>query len=336
VIGYYVHHVGSGHLHRAQAIAQESRIPVVGLSSLPRPDGWVGEWVRLARDDQGPPDADVTAGGRLHWAPRDDDGLLSRTATLSSWIARRRPRLLVVDVSSEVAVLARLHGVPVVSMVLPGRRCDDAHLLGFGVSSALVAAWPATATEMLPGLPEIVARRVHHVGAISRFGVPSSRRPPIAGRRVTVLLGRGGGAPSAAALHEAQRQSPSWEWTVLGAGADGWRVDPLPALLGADVIVCQAGQNAIAEVAAVRCPAVVIPAERPHDEQRVTARALVAGGWPVRIEETFPASGWSERLEATRLLDGTAWSSWCDGEGVARAVRVLTLLHDRRPAGAVA
>ena len=52
VIGYYVHHQGDGHLTRAAAIARAlAGEPVTGLSSRPRPDGWPGEWVQLARDD---------------------------------------------------------------------------------------------------------------------------------------------------------------------------------------------------------------------------------------------------------------------------------------------
>ena len=128
-------------------------------------------------------------------------------------------------------MLARLHGVPVVSVVLPGRRDDYAHLLGFGVSSALIAAWPPDATGMLPDLLSSVADRVRAVGAISRFGVPRPTRRRPGCPRVTVLLGRGGGAPSPEVLDDAQRQSPSWAWTVLG-GEQGWQADPLPALLG--------------------------------------------------------------------------------------------------------
>ena len=40
VVGYYVHHVGSGHRHRAEVLAARlahDGISVTGLSSLPRP-----------------------------------------------------------------------------------------------------------------------------------------------------------------------------------------------------------------------------------------------------------------------------------------------------------
>ena len=69
MIGWYVHHHGHGHLHRAQTVAArlaERGEEVTVLSSLPRPAGWSGAWVRLARDDAGRV-VDPTAAGQLHW-----------------------------------------------------------------------------------------------------------------------------------------------------------------------------------------------------------------------------------------------------------------------------
>ena len=169
VIGYYVHHHGHGHLHRAIVLADACRLPVVGLSSLPRPTEWTGEWVQLARDDDDPGPATLRR-GQLHWAPLDDEGLRCRMATLSAWIAEHRPAVLVSDVSVEVAMLARLHGVPVVSVVLPGDRGDAPHRAGLGLSSELVSFWPPSARGMVRGLAPADAARLRCLGALSRFG----------------------------------------------------------------------------------------------------------------------------------------------------------------------
>jgi hypothetical protein len=321
VIGYYVHHVGSGHLHRARAVAAVSRSAVTGLSSLPRPDGWSGEWVGLARDDEDLTPEDVTAGGRLHWVPRQSPGLRDRMATIAEWLARARPDVVVSDVSVEVALLARLHGVPVVSLVLPGDRTDPAHLLGYGISDALVACWPEGLDGLTPGLPEELRARLTCVGGLSRFPV-SDASPTGNGGRVVVLLGRGGGHPSPQALEAARAQTPDWHWTVLGPG-HGWSEDVAGALAAADAVVTQAGENALAEVAACRRPAIVVPADRPHGEQRTTARVLAEGSWPVVVEDEFPLSGWAERLSAARRLDGARWAGWCDGKAADRIVDVL-------------
>ena len=51
MIGYYVHHLGRGHLEMARCVAARLTGDVTGLSSLARPAGWPGEWLTLPRDD---------------------------------------------------------------------------------------------------------------------------------------------------------------------------------------------------------------------------------------------------------------------------------------------
>jgi hypothetical protein len=334
MIGYYVHHVGSGHLHRALAVTEALAEPVTIMSTLPRPASLPEcSWVELAADD-GPASAedhriDVTARERLHWAPVAHDGLRRRAAQLSSWIASARPRLMVVDVSVEVALLCRLHGVPVVCVVLPGRRTDPAHQLGFDIAEALVAAWPPEATPaMLPGLSNDVRNRVIAVGGLTRHAT-ATERPRAPGRRAVLLLGKGGHDIDQAAVEHMLASTPDWRWDLLDGHPDRWLADPAPALRAADVVVTHAGQNAIAEVAAARRPAVVLPQDRPHDEQRTTARVLADGPWPVVVEHAFPAGGWPERLRTAAALDGTTWDGWCDGLAVQRFATLLQQIEPR-------
>lgn len=326
MIGYYIHHQGRGHLHRAIAIAEALQEPVVGLSSLPRPDVWNGDWVQLARDDEGTSTEDADALGRLHWAPLHDAGLRERMAQLSQWIARSSPALLVVDVSVEVALLARLHGVPVVTVAMPGERSDAAHALGYDVSAAVIAAWPREADGMISGLSARAERRIEAVGAISRF---SSRRRDEPGHRgtdvsrsVVLLAGTGGSSLHADQVSAAEAETPGWTWTVLGAG--NWVDDPWPLICAADVVVTHAGQNAIADVAAARRAAIVIPENRPHSEQMTTA-AVLAGSelWPALVLAEFATAGWTELLEAAASLDAERWSAWNDGLGAVRAAAVI-------------
>ena len=234
MIGYYVHHVGRGHLHRAQALAvrlARHGEQVTGLSSLECPSDWPGEWIRLPRDDEGIA-TDPTAHGRLHWAPLRDDGLRARMAAVSAWIETARPDLVVVDVSVEIVLLSRLHGVPTLAVVLPGRRDDAAHALGFEVADALVSFWPADVSGMTPGLSSAALARLVPVGAMSRHPVRSTdrsrRRRPARGhgRTVVVLLGTGGHDVSPADVEAARAATPGWDWTVLDGSPDTWVADP--------------------------------------------------------------------------------------------------------------
>lgn len=346
MIGYYIHHVGRGHLSRATAIAAAATAAqpaesVTGLSTLPRPSEWPGAWLPLPPDDTpavdpSDPAVDVAAGGRLHWAPLQHPGLSERMSRISAWIASAKPSVMVSDVSVEVALLARLHGIPVVTIALPGRRDDDPHRLGYAISAAILSAWPPEAVGMVGGLDESAAARHIAVGAISRFptadptptaapAVPASTptAAPSARRRVLVLNGSGGGAIGLDSVNRASRSTPDWEWDLVGGAEGRWVENPWPLLQAADVIVTHAGQNAIAEVAAARRPAVIIPQPRPHDEQAFTAAALTRGPWPASTAESFDTADWPRLLATTAARSGTDWTSWNDGQGPTRAAAAI-------------
>lgn len=332
-VGYYVHHVGSGHRHRAEVLAARlarDGVTVTGLSSLPRPASWTGDWVRLPPDDGGDP-REVTAHGHLHWAPLRHEGTLARAAAISAWLATTRPDVVVVDVSVEVLLITRLHGIPAVGVVLPGRRDDPAHLLGLGVAEALVGFWPRAARGMTPGLPDSLADRLVPVGALSRHPVrPTTRsRPHGRERSVALLLGSGGHDIADDDVRAARRATPDWRWTVLGADRETWVDDPSAVLAGADVVVTHAGQNALAETAAARRPAVVLPQRRPHAEQRTTADVL-AGDWPAVVRSSWPAAAeWPGVLDLAASLDARGWTQWCDGWAADRFADVVLTTRTR-------
>ena len=77
-----------------------------------------------------------------------------------------------------------------------------------------------------------------------------------------------------------------------------------------------------------------MPADRPHDEQATTARVLEDSTWPALVVPGLPDDDWSDLLERARVLDGSAWASWCDGHGAARFADVVTSVLERhRPEG---
>ncbi|WP_299531362.1 glycosyltransferase [uncultured Streptomyces sp.] len=335
MIGYYVHHRGRGHLHRALCVARHTDTPVTGLSSLPRPERWPGAWVRLPLDtgDGGAPEADATANGRLHWVPTRHRGLRDRMGAIADWTARTAPSLFVSDVSVEVALLARLLGVPVVVAAMRGDRSDAAHRLGYDIADALLAPWPADLPE--PGWPSRWSAKTVHTGAFSRYdgrhdGDRAGSRAGDGRRRVLVVQGAGGSDLSDAQLTSAAAASPGWRWDVLGGPGRPWDPDPWPRFLAADVVVTHAGQNAVAECAAARRPAVVIPQDRPHDEQRATARALHTAGLAVVRPCWPPADEWPQVLDLA-VRTGQRWDRWAPGDGARHAALLLDRLAARTP-----
>lgn len=322
MIGWYVHHQGSGHVQRLRAVAEHLRTPVTALTSAPRPADWDGGWVQLERDDTEPLDrSSADAGGRLHWVPEHHPGLAARTARIATWIATTRPALVVVDVSVEVTLLARLCGVPVVVAAMLGDRDDPAHRLGRDVARALLAPWPEPA-DPAPGSGTPVV----HVGAFSRFdGRPTVEPVP---NTVLVLWGSGGRDVSDEDFRRAREETPGWSWEYLVPGRGDQPVDVWDALQRNEVVVVHGGHNAVAEVAAARRPAVVVAQERPFGEQRRRVGLLRAEGLTALDEWPEPGR-WPELLLEARAVGAGPWKRWAPGDGAARAAQFLDDLADR-------
>lgn len=332
MIGYYVHHVGFGHLQQARCIAAHLAGEVTGLSSLAEPDRWPGAWIRLARDDTAHTAHDPDARGQLHWAPLGDPGLRHRMAVIAAWIQEAAPAAMMVDVSVEVTALARLMGVPVVMQLLPGSRGDRAHGLGYALADALLAPWPGfISRDLLPDIKQWESK-VRHVGAFSRFdgrALESRNGYQDTRRQVLVLQGGGGCAITSGDLRNAAAGTPGWAWTVLGGTAARWTEDPWPALCQADVVITNAGLSAIAEIAAARKAAVIVPQARPHGEQDATGRALAGAGLAITVSSWPQAGDWPAVLEAAVQIGGGRWETWSSGTGTHQAAAVIESVAGR-------
>lgn len=326
-IGWYVHHHGRGHLTRLLAIAPHLDADVDCLSSLPAPahlpQGW--SWTVLDRDDDGGTPVDPTVDGMLHWAPIGHAGHRRRLSVIADAATTGRWDGMVVDTSVEVTLLARLLGLRTVVVTQPGHRVDRPHVLGFAAADTVIAPW-ARGILSPPHL-EALGRKVVHTGGISRF---AGRRP--AGMRtasVVLLAGSGGSNIGPAAIRDAEKATGR-PWRVLGGDGGAWADDPWEALTSGAVVVSWAGQNAVADLAAAHAPAVVVPQDRPFDEQRETGRALrraglaeVSDSWPV--PEQWPAL--IDRAVAAR----PEWERWEVAGAPARAAAAIleTVRGDR-------
>ena len=112
---------------------------------------------------------------------------------------------------------------------------------------------------------------------------------------------------------------------MLGPPGTRWVDDPWPLLCAADVVVTHAGQNAIADVAAARRPAVVIAQPRPHDEQLATAAcAARRAGSPSSARAGRQPEDWNAVLEAAlQSWAASGWARWSTGTGAEQAATVL-------------
>jgi hypothetical protein len=336
-IGYYVHHHGAGHGAHAVALARVLGPRLVGLGSGAPPPGWSGTWVELPRDDDPAPTNDPTRGGAWHWAPRRHRGFTARMRSIAGWVAACEPAAMVVDVSAEVVALAALLGVPTAAVVLHGERTDGPHRAAFATADALVAPWPAEHAEdhHRPWAD------LRHIGLLSRHD-GRAVAPPVGDGRVLLVLPGGDHGLTVAGV-EAAARATGRRWDVVGRPAGppppgdasegspvrwhGHVDDPWPLLCDASVVVSAAGAASVAEVAAARRPAVLVPQPRPFDEQASLARQ-VARWAPVMIPDGGPgeaawSADWPEAVERAAALDGEGWGRHHDGRAADRFAAVL-------------
>lgn len=329
-VGYYAHHHGSGHLQRAAAVAARMDAELTVLSSADPPAGV--DHLKLDRDDTPPIEGDVTASGALHWAPLRHNGLRRRTLQVARWVEEQHCTVMVSDVSVEILLLARLLSVPAASIALRGRRSDAAHELGYDTASLILAPWPESMND---GAVAKWTGKTVWTGALSRY----DRRPRSAetcqrpGRCVVVLVGTGGHRMSDRSVREASLVDDT-HWHLLGSSFDpcgapptidprGWVADPWPELCRADVVVCVAGDAAIAEVAAAGKPLIAIPAARPFDEQRDHCAVLVRHGLCLAEPHWPDHHRWPGLLDRAQALGGHRWAEYLDGHGSARMAAAL-------------
>lgn len=130
-----------------------------------------------------------------------------------------------------------------------------------------------------------------------------------------------------AAVATSDSATPGWDWLVRDPVRAPAR-DLWADLGAADVVVTHAGQNAVAEVAAARRPAVVVAQPRPYGEQAATVDALNRLGTAVGLQ-SWPAPGaWPALLEQAVALGGDRWEQWSTGRGAQQAAAQLSLHPD--------
>jgi hypothetical protein len=351
VLGYYAHHQGRGHVHRALAIAPHLRTPMTLLTSaeVPQRDGDGGQLtVRTL-----PLDVPATAAERgradavrlptvLHHAPIGARGLRQRVAAMATFVAEVDPAAVVVDVSVEMTLLLRLAGVAPVVVRQHGDRSDPPHRAAYDAAAALLAPWPAWFES--EDVDRELRDRTWYVGAFSHVAKEPIDRDTACARagldpqqrNVVVLGGAGGSEVTVADVGAAAHATPGWRWTLAGAPAAtsasdvdgyldvrGWVDDPWPLLRAADVVVSHAGHNAVSDAAAACARLIVVPADRPHDEQRAKARRLAEVGAATVVPDWPPADRWPGLLERAADSDPDVLRRLVDGHGAARAATAL-------------
>lgn len=323
-IGYYVHHHGAGHRARADAIAAVIDWPMVLLGT-----GIGGAGIDLCDDRTADSGFDGLDNVRnrpqaLHYAPIDHEGVRRRVAEVTQWIADARPALMVVDVSAEIAMLARLASVPTLTVRLNGERNDPAHLDAFRGAEALLAPFHPALEH--PETPDWVREKTRHFPGITaaRYDACSSAN------QVLVVIGRGGPPGDGTQLARAAMACPELQWRVIGPVTPtvdiphnlefaGWVSNAGEEIAQAGVVVGAAGDGLVGAVLAADRPFVCIPQDRPYGEQHATAQQLARAGAAIVIAQWPAPDSWPLLIGQARALPSAARTALHDPMGAHAA-----------------
>ncbi|GJD97785.1 glycosyltransferase [Methylobacterium iners] len=339
-VGYYVHHQGAGHWQRAARLAAALDRPVTLIGTFAEIDtsGAAVDLLDLPDDridgfDGLDGEADRPRG--LHYAPLGIDAIRDRMSRIAAWIAAADPVLMVVDVSVEVALLARLLSVPTLVVRLAGERTDMPHLEAFRGAAHLIAPFPAALEA--ESTPDWVRAKTFHAGFLG-----SGRLEPVAeDGSILVVYGRGGAGGSAAELAAAARAVPDRVWHVLGPvrpdgtalppnlHLHGWVSDIGPYLGPAALVVGGGGDGVVAAVAAGAKRFICLAEPRHYDEQVVKARRLEALGAALCREGWPAAADWPDLVRAGLALDPAVIGALAEPNALSRTAAFVSELADR-------
>lgn len=348
-IGYYVHHQGAGHWQRACRIVRELDRPCTLIGTfqdivtagapgavLDLPDDRLVEGFDGCDGEAGRPEA-------LHYAPLGHAGIRARMAAVAAWVERADPVLMIVDVSVEVALFARLLSVPTLVVRLAGSRIDPPHLEAFRSAERLIAPFPEVLD--IAETPAWVRSKTIHAGFLG--AAPSLGAQAQEDGRIVVVLGRGGVGGRFVDLASAARAVPGRDWHVLGPVPDaegaalppnlhlhGWVEDVASRLAPASLVIGAGGDGVVAAVAAAGKRFICLPEPRPYGEQTTKATALARLGAAV-VQEGWPDVGnWPDLVARASALDPAVIGGLADPEAArglaARIESIAVAIEGRR------
>lgn len=316
-VAYYTHHHGSGHLRHALNIARLQIVDLLVTGST-EPDGLRAiPQTRFAQltIDTGPDGEPYPTPEEpfLHYAPINP-AIRDRFAELHAAWRDFDPQVIIIDVSAEAAIFARLCGYPVIYRRMPGDRSDAVHNLAYASASELVAYYPRHLED--PSFLEAFGHRTQHLGMLAPTGGAATDPIKPGGRIITVQTSLGGTGVKISDLAQAARSCPSWQWNVAGLSDGsidlppnvrllGVLDDPTPELATSDIIITSAGYHAVAAAAAAGRPTILVPEARPFGEQAAFARALAStAGIP--MAESWSDVSWPDLLRQAEASDASA------------------------------
>lgn len=287
-LAFYVHHHGAGHFTRtAQIITRLTGYNITLLGSNLKPFAHLLpkniQVIHLPMDTQEDQDLYFQDGNTvdaLHYAPLNVKGISDRVAMMTAFFRSAFPMVLVVDVSVEVTLLARLAGIPTIVMRQHGLRDDLPHLMAYQSAECLLAPF---SSSIAPLSEKWVEEKTIYTGGFSRFSqIKSNAEIP---HHVAVIVGSGGTSINTSFLEFLAISVPDFYFHIIGKIGGkpiehahikyhGHLDEPKEVVDQCSMVIGNTGHNTVMEMASLNKRFIGIPEARPFDEQVDKANAI--------------------------------------------------------------
>lgn len=320
-------------MQRAISICKHISRPVVMFSAQPKPASLPDNVTYIDLVSDAVADYTQPTDSAFHYTPYDSAIFDRNQQLIDAWL-ELGIRELYVDVSAEVAILAKLYGLIVGYAVMPGTRTDRAHSYAYDAADYLLAH---CAPQFDDPTNRKTTTKTHYSGGISRFKKSLNehdRNPVLPGMPSNVVVTMSPKAEQNVAqfvLHSAQH-FPDTTWHIVGsellsntASIEVHGVLKNPQLLyeQADIIIGSGGTNTIMEVASVAKPFICIPEPRPFDEQLIAAQNLQRLHAALYMQNFPKPSEWQGVIDDMRQIDLMAFSDLVSDDAAAQAAKII-------------
>ena len=293
MIGYYAHSHGSGHCNYAKIFSKifkrsltvftdrdynfDRETNVICLENE-NPDG-----TEFHRDRFAEPPA-------LHYAPVHMRKITRRNCIILDAIVQKKIELLIIDVSVEIAMLARVSSIPYAYVRLQGDRTDLPHINAFEGASFLLAYFPEELEDATTSL--WIREKTIYLGFLSQFSLEgqNSERPPEyeeAHKPILLHLSGFGGHRSVdfenlCGHYDIYSVGPTrLSKKAVGVTQIGVVDSTRPYIQHADMILAACGLNTTSEILSLGKRFIAQPEKRHYSEQERTACNLHRMKWGV-------------------------------------------------------
>lgn len=297
MIGYYAHSHGSGHCNYANIFAKIFGKSLTVFTDRGHAFDSGTEVVMLENEDPDGSeyDRDTFPEPRaLHYAPVNITKITRRNRVILENVLSRNISLMIIDVSVEIAMLARVSSIPYAYVRLMGDRDDIAHLNAFEGASFLLAYFPREMESSKT--PLWIVDKTVYLGFLSKymFGEITTERPEefktIENPVLLYLTGFGGSRSldfgnllnsydifAIGPQHTGEKKSGAVQLGVV----DSTR----RFLEHADIIVAACGSNTTSEILSLGKRFVAVAEKRQYREQELMAENLDRLGWAIDLSK---------------------------------------------------